>query len=251
MAIEQGIGAPQILEGGVTGVEKANQFITIKTAGVRGLVQRLEELAGVASSQKIIEAACKKAAKPIEDDYRSLAQRHEATGNLAKSVTTIYRAYKEGGTAVVGPRQTGNRGSQPGVESGNHAWLVEFGTGRRKPGSRGRRAYVNVHQAINGKMSRAGSFNNTEFERMGRGYYFLMGSADDRGVIGDKYSRDFAGPRATGGGRKQHPITLAPGETIAGMPKLELMQDTIAANARDVYGILSAYLEASIAIRGG
>lgn len=249
--LQQGVGAARVLDGGSTGAERASQFVTIKTAGVRGLVRRLEELAGAASSRSIIEKACRKAAKPIEDDYRTLAERHEATGNLAKSVTTIFRAYDNGGVAVVGPRQTGRGGSQPGVESGNHAWLVEFGTGPRKPGSRSRRVYVNVHQAVNGKMRRAGSFNNTQFERMGRGYYFIMGSANDRGVMGTKYSRDFAGPGPGGDGRKQHPIVLGPNETIEKMPALSLMEDTISANASEVYGILKAYLEAEISIRGG
>ena len=249
--ISPGVGAPREIDGGGTGVERAGQFVTIRTAGARDLVRRLEELAGAASRADIIKKACLKAAKPIEDDYRSLAQQHEATGNLHKSVTTIYRAYENGGVAVVGPRQTGRGGSQPGVESGNHAWLVEFGTGPRKPGSRGRRAYINVHQAINGKMRRAGSFNNTQFERMGKGYYFLMGSANDRGVVGNKYSRDFAGPGEGGDGRPQHPITLKPGDTIRKMEPMSFMQDVIAANASEAFGILKAYLEAEISIRGG
>jgi hypothetical protein len=251
MSIAPGVGEARELEGGGTALQKAGQFVTVRTAGVRDLIKNLESLAGAAQSQTIIKKACEKASKPLMDDYKSLAERHEATGNLAKSVTMIYRAYKEGGVAVVGPRQTGASGSRPGVESGNHAWLVEFGTGPRKPGSKGRRTYVNVHQAINGKMRRAGSFNNRQFEQMGRGYYFIMGSAYDRGVTGSKYSRDFAGPGQGGDGRKQHPIILKPGDTIAPMPALGLMEDTITANTSEVFGILKAYLEAEITIRGG
>lgn len=250
MAIAPGVGSPREIEGGGTGLQRAGQFVTIRTAGVRELVQRLEQLAGLAQSQPIIRRACRAAAKPIEDDYRALAQRHEATGNLYRSVTTVYRAYPEGGAAIVGPRQTGRGGSQPGVESGNHAWLVEFGTGRRKPGSKGRRAYINVHQAINGRMRRSGSFNNRQFEQMGRGYYFLMGSYDERGG-GSRYSRDFAGPGPEGDGRRQHPITLGPNDTIAPVKPLSLMEDTISANAAQVLGILRSALEAEINIRGG
>lgn len=243
-------GSPATFDDGTTSLERAGQFVSVRTAGVRDLVKRLESLAGAASAPAAVKAACFRAAKPLEDGYRARAREHEATGNLAKSVTTIYRAYESGGAAIVGPRQTGNGSSKPGVESGNHAWLIEFGTKERKPGSRGRRAYVNVHQSINGKMRRAGSFNNTQFERMGRGYYFLMGSADERGV-GNKYSRDFAGPGPGGDGRRQHPIVLGPGDSIAGMEPQHLMEDTIQANSRRVFGILKNALETEIAQRGG
>lgn len=248
--LSPGVGAPRTFDDGTTALERAGQFVSVRTAGVRELVQRLETLAGAASAPTAIKAACLQAAQPLESGYRARAREHEATGNLAKSVQTIYRAYESGGVAVVGPRQTGNGSSKPGVESGNHAWLVEFGTKDRKPGSRGRRAYINVHQMVNGKMSRAGSFNNRQFEQMGRGYYFLMGSADERGT-GSRYSRDFAGPGPGGDGRRQHPITLGPGDTIKGMEPEHLMQDTIQANSRRVFSILKNALEKEIAQRGG
>lgn len=257
MAITQGIGAPQILEDGQTGLQRANQFVSVSTAGARDLVKRLNELVQAASSEKILSEAVDRASRPILEDYSALAQRHEATGNLYKSVDKKIKTYAgENGpaaVAVVGPRQTGPVGSRPGVESGNHAWLVEFGTKPRKPGTRGRRTYVNVHQSINGRMRRVGSFNDQEFSNKSRGYYFLMGSKDERVNAGGRrgYSRDFAGPGPGGDGRPQHPITLGPNETIAGMPPLSLMQDTIAANGRDCLAILRAYLETSIAIRGG
>lgn len=248
--LTQSQGSAAVLDDGMTGLEKAGQFIVIRTAGVRDLVRRLTDLAGAAAAPQAIRSACLKAAAPLEAGYRQRAKEHEATGNLAKSVMTIYRAYPDGGAAIVGPRQTGNGSSKPGVESGNHAWLIEFGTKDRKPGSRGRRAYINVHQMINKRMDRAGSFNNTQFEKMSRGYYFLMGSAKERGT-GNRYSRDFAGPGPRGDGRRQHPISLGPGDTIAGVPPGHLMQDTIAANSRRVFSILKNALESEIAQRGG
>lgn len=248
--LTQNPGSPAVDDAGLTSLEKAGGFIVVRTAGVRELVRRLTDLAGAASAPQAIKAACEQASVPLYNGYKQRAREHEATGNLAKSVMTIYRAYPNGGAAITGPRQTGTGSSKPGVESGNHAWLIEFGTDRRKAGSRGRRAYVNVHQLINGKMNRAGSFNNSQFEKMSRGYYFLMGSARERGT-GNKYSRDFAGPGEGGDGRKQHPISLGPGDTIAGMPAEHLMQDTIAANSRKVFSILKNALETEIAQRGG
>lgn len=258
MAISQGVGSPQILEGGLTGVQQANQFVTVQTAGARDLVRRLNELVQAASSERILSEAVDRASRPIRDEYRDSARRHEATGNLYKSVgkpkvKTYAGENGPAAVAVVGPRQTGAVGSRPGVESGNHAWLVEFGTKPRKPGSRGRRTYINVHQSINKRMKYSGGFNDREFSQMGRGFYFLMGSKYEReGASGRPgYSRDFAGPGPRGDGRPQHPISLAPGETIEGMPAIGLMQRAINSNGSQCLQILKAYLEREIAVRGG
>lgn len=258
MSISQGIGAPQVLESGQTGVERANQFVTVKTAGARDLVKRLNELVQAASSARILSEAVDRASRPIRDDYRDAARRHEATGNLYKSVgkpkvKTYTGTDGPAAVAVVGPRQTGPVGSRPGVESGNHAWLIEFGTKPRKPGTRGRRTYVNVHQMINKRMKFSGGFNDREFAQMGRGFYFLMGSKYEReGARGRRgYSRDFAGPGPRGDGRPQHPISLAPGDTIAEMRPLGLMERAITGNGSQALSILKAYLEREIAVRGG
>lgn len=255
MAISQGIGAPQVLESGQTGVERANQFVTVKTAGARDLVKRLNELVQAASSARILAEAVDRASRPIRDDYRDAARRHEATGNLYKSVgkpkvKTYAGTDGPAAVAVVGPRQTGPVGSRPGVESGNHAWLIEFGTKPRKPGTRGRRTYVNVHQMINKRMKFSGGFNDREFSQMGRGFYFLMGSKYEReGASGRPgYSRDFSDSYGT---REQHPISLAPGDTIAGMRPLGLMERAITGNGSQALSILKAYLEREIAVRGG
>lgn len=228
---------------GSTGLTQANQFVTMRTAGVRELVERLNKLAGV-ESHAILAKIVRNASRIVMEEYRTLAERHEATGNLAKSVTIIKRTYDNGrgGKAVVdviGPRQTGRSASREGAESGNHAWLVEFGSDPRKPGTKGRRTYVNIHQMVNGRMKLhpGKSMNDKQFQNASRGYYFLMGSLRERGA-GDRYSRDFAGPGPRGDGRKQHPITLEPGETIAPMPALHLMRDVVEANSRDVHTAL-------------
>lgn len=251
MALSQGTGAPNLSEDGLTGVERAGQFVTVRTAGARELVRRFRELAAAAAPD-ILQRIVRRASEPIFNDYKALAQRHEATGNLAASVTRKYKNYAEGAVAVVGPRQTGPVGDRPEARSGNHAWLVEFGTAPRRPGTRGRRTYINVHQMINGKMSRSGSLNDEQFRSKGKGYYFLMGSLDYRrnqaaGRSG--YSRDFAGPGPRGDGREQHPITLKPGDTIAGMPALHLMEDTIQANGNEVLAILKSELIKQINLR--
>jgi hypothetical protein len=129
MSIEQGIGAPRELDGGLTGVELANQFITVNTAGVRDLVKRFQDLTNAATAPATLRRIVRKASDPIFNDYKDRAQTFEATGNLAASVTRKYVDYPEGVVCVVGPRQTGPVGDSPERRSGNHAWLVEFGTG--------------------------------------------------------------------------------------------------------------------------
>jgi len=253
MAIEQGIGAPREFDDGSTAVQQANQFVTVRTAGTRDLVKRLRELAAAASLPDILRKAVRKASEPIFDGYQDRAKLHEATGNLAASVTRKYKDYPEGAVVIVGPRQTGPVGSTRDRRSGNHAWLVEFGTARRRPGTQGRRTYVNVHQMINRRMTKAGSFNNDQFASMGRGYYFLMGSIDEPSRQGGGkagYSKDFMLGK-DGKSGEQHPITLGPGDTIAEMKPMHLMQDTIMFNGSRCLQILRSALENEINRRGG
>lgn len=250
MAIVQGIGAPRIFDGGETGLQATRGFVNIRTAGARDLVKNLLALSSAARSQQILRKVCRAAALPIMKMYAQQAQQHEATGNLARSVTRVYREYESGGAMVVGPRQTGKGASKAGAESGNHSWLVEFGSGRRRPGTEGRRTYINIHQRINGKMKRHSSANDEQFSRMGTGYYFLMGSINERAGAGGRrgYSRDFSDSYGT---RRQHPITLKPGDTIAPMPALGLMQKTVDAQSASVLNILRTSLAREITIRGG
>jgi hypothetical protein len=232
---------------GESSLEKTKGFVSIQTAGVREMAAELERRAGLAAPKMLMDAVVK-ASKPIADMYKSGARQIMATGNLADSVKTFRREYQRAAVAVTGPLQTGPVGSTDAAVSGNHAWLVEFGSGRRSPGTQNRRTYVNVHQMINGRMRKHSSANDEQFARMGKGFYFLMGSLYEpsrqgRGKPG--YSRDFMLGKDGKSGR-QHPITLHPGETIAPMPAHHLMEKTIQATAGEVQSRLAAAIQAQI-----
>ena len=232
MAIEIESTQPRTT-GGRTSAQIADSFIIIQTAGAREFAKQLEVMALRAGQDPggLRAAAVKHAAKIIEDGYKSRV--HEVTGNLQKSVTTKIKQYEGATVGIVGPRVTGAVGANQETGSGNHSWLLEFGTGPRKPGSQGRRTYVSVHQAINGKMRRAGTFNNEQFERMGRGYYFLMGSINERTRQrrkGSGYPHDF-GSYQPG---EMFPVFLKPGESLAPMPAKAPMQKTISESSSAV-----------------
>jgi len=230
-----GQSAKQIVEG----------FVSIQTAGAREVAKELELMAlrAMKDPGQLKAKAAKKASEIIRKGYK--AKINNVTDNLGKSVTTRIRQYEGATVAITGPRVTGPVGADPDMGSGNHAWLVEFGTGARKPGTQGRRTYVNVHQMINGKMNRAGTFNNEQFASMGRGYYFLMGSKKERtrqAKMGVGYPHDF-GSDAPG---EMHPVALKPGETIRPMPAQSLMQKTISENSSAVLASLIANMKTYI-----
>jgi hypothetical protein len=233
--------------GGESSLEKTRGFVTIQTAGIREMAKELERIAAAAAPRLLMDAVVK-ASKPIATTYAAVARQIQATGNLADSVTTEKRPYSQAAVAITGPRQTGPVGSTDSAVSGNHAWLVEFGSGRRKPGTQNRRTYVNVHQMINGKMRKHSSANDAQFAKMSKGYYFLMGSIDEptrsgKGKSG--YSRDFMlGQDGKSG--EQHPITLHPGDTIAPMPAHHLMEKTIQKTAGVVQSLLLAEINAHL-----
>ena len=253
MAIRQGFGEPRRDAGGESSIQKTRGFVSIQTAGARELARELERVAGVLELPGLFKKVTYQASKPIREDYKSLVSQpfaagsRGATGNLAKSVKTLSKDYEGGqvGVSITGPQSTGNKGADERDGSGNHAWLVEFGSARRRPGTQGRRTYVNVHQAINGKMKRTGTLNDEEFARKGRGYYFLMGSLNEptrQSGRGKGYSHDFATDDEGG----THPITLQPGESIDPMPAYHPMEDTITANHKEVQDILFAAIQAQI-----
>lgn len=224
--ITQGRGEPRTF-GGQTGKQLAEGFVNVRTAGAREVAEELRRIAESvgADADALLYESCKAAAKIIGDRYKSKVG--DVTGNLKKSVRIQKRAYPQDQAvlAVVGPWQSGSAGSREGAESGNAAWLVEFGTGRRKPGTKGRRTYLNVHQMINMRFRRAGSFNNSQFERMSKGYYYLMSSYNEptrQARAGSGYPHDFG---FTNG--EQHPVTLHPGETYGPMPAKHAMQQAI------------------------
>lgn len=209
-------------------------FVSIQTAGARELARDLLRAATRAGrdATKPLTDAAKKAMRPVMDEYRKSIT--SVTGNLYKSVRVQAgkKKYDGIGIAVGGPIHVVNS-DEWDVEkkgAGNHAFLAEFGTGPRRPGTQGRRTYVNVHQRINGRMNRVPNrgrpFDNQDFERMGRGFYFLMSSYNERtrqAKQGSGYPHDFL-PDGKGGIR---PFAIAPGETYGAMPARHWMRDAI------------------------
>lgn len=246
MAIQLDATQPRSFDGWMTGKQIVEGFVNLKTGGAQEIARRLEEMARRAGQDPagLMEKAVRAASQPIIKGYRNKVR--NVTGNLGKSMATRVRKYDGGVVAIVGPRVTGPVGADPEMGSGNHAWLVEFGTGARKPGTQGRRTYINVHQQINFKMTRAGTFNNKQFERMGRGHYFLMGSKNERtrqARMGSGYPHDF-GSDSPG---EMHPILLRPGETLDPMPAQHPMERTISESSGEVLNTLinkmSGFLE--------
>lgn len=243
--ITQGQGSPRDFSGR-SGKQLAEGFVNIQTAGAREVAEELRRLANSvgADADKLLYESCRDAAKIIQRRYK--AKVGDVTGNLAKSVRIEKRVYPQDGSvlAIVGPYQSGRGASQEGAESGNHAWMVEFGTDRRKPGTKGRRTYLNVHQMINGKMKRAGSFNNDQFANMSKGYYYLMGSINEptrQARMGRGYPHDFG---ETGG--NMHPVTLHPGETYGAMPAKHAMEQAISESGAEALNALINSIQSKI-----
>lgn len=239
--ITRGEGAARLI-GGETGKTIAEGFITVKTAGIRELAEELEELAQKLGKANQLENAVKKAARIIERAYA--VNVGDVTGNLKASLKTKAKRYEDAVIAITGPVQTGPVGSSDDQKSGNHAWLVEFGTDRRRPGTKGRRTYVNVHQMVNGKMRRHSTMNDQQFASQSKGYYFLMGSRNEptrQARAGSGYPHDFG--YSSG---KQHPIVLHPGEDYGPMPAKHAMQRAIEGNQQAVFNSLKAAIENTI-----
>ena len=206
-------------------------FVRVRFTGIGPMRDTLRNLAGEMETARILRPILRRAAIPIRDAYRSAALAHDATGNLAASSDVKTIVYRPGiAVAVAGPRHTGNIGATPSAPSGNHSWLVEFGShGRRAPRGRGKRkSYVNVHRSINLRMTlHSKNVDSKKFDKMGSGYYFLMSSwrsPTRQPRLGRGYTHDFL-PDEGGGPRV---YTLKPGATYGAMPGLHLMRDTIA-----------------------
>lgn len=222
---------PRVLENGQTGLERANSFIRMRTEGAADVIEALLKLAtraGVDATKPLTDAA-KRAAKPVMELYKENIS--EVTGNLQRSVQIRdgKKKYAGVGIAVGGPVHV-KEGKEWDVlkkAAGNHAWLYEFGTGTRKPGTQGRKPLMYVHQRVNGRMSRKGDasslFNNTQFEQMGRGYYFLMGSKNNPHP--ERKTGRGAFVKKRGGGTR--PMVLGPGDTYGAMPAEHAMEKAI------------------------
>lgn len=238
-------GLPQMIAGS-TGLERTKGFVNIRLQGIEEMFQALVGVADKMGATQTLERIVKKAARPIYDHYKNLAEMHEATGNLAASTRIRTKSYDRAVVAIVGPEQTGRSASTTDRPSGNHAWLVEYGSQPRRPGTHGRRTYVNVHTAINGHMARHSAMADVDFAKKAAGYYFLMSSFNERtrqARRGSGYTHDFMPDE----GRGIHPMTLHPGETYGGMPALHLMERTITAQADSVRRLLEDGLRSAIA----
>ena len=216
---------PRILDGGQTGAQRAAGFVTVQTSGARELARELLRAStrfGKDATKPLTDAA-KAAMKPVMDRYRQKARSNAVSGNLARSVRVQAgkRKYEGVGIAVGGPIHVVNA-DEWDVEkkgAGNHAFLVEFGTGRRRPATQGRRTYLNVHEKINNSFRRlpngGNAFDNEQFERMGRGFYFIMGTKNNpHRKQGAGYPHDFL-------------MALAPGQTYGPMPARHWMEESI------------------------
>jgi len=240
-------GDPRVVLG-QTANERTKGFVKVRMEGAVELSQRLLALAGELQGSGMIGKAVRRAGKIIQESYRGAAEFHDATGNLAASTKIKVKQYKFAIVAIIGPEQTGRAGATADRPSGNHAWLVEYGSGPRRPGTEGRRTYVNVHQMINGKMSRHSATNDEAFLGMSKGYYFLMGSLREptrQARRGSGYSHDFLPRPDKPGGTV--PMTLHPGETYGAMPALHLMERTIQREANSVRRKLEEGLTRAIA----
>jgi hypothetical protein len=227
---------------GQTGKQLTNAFVTVKTAGIRELAEKLEMLGAKMGEPKALEDCVEKAGKHIKQGYK--AKINNVTGNLSRSVRIQTKTYDSAAVAIIGPWQTGTAGATSKQASGNAAWLHEFGSDARKPGTKGRRTYLNVHQMINGKMRRHSSANNTQFANMSKGYYFLMGSINEatrQAGMGKGYPHDFG---VTDG--RMHPVTLHPGETYGAMPAQHAMEKTIGEQQTAVFNTLRTAIQNSL-----
>lgn len=238
--LEMGRGVRDI--GGSTGKSLSQGFVTIQTAGIRELAKKLEDLAAEMGKPNRLRAIVGNAARIIEKGYRDNVA--DVTGNLKRSVKIKTKDYDMASVAIVGPQQTGPFGSTDEQASGNHAWMVEWGTDRRRPGTNNRRTYLNVHQMINRRMTRHSTVNDQQFANMSKGYYFLMGSRNEptrQARDGSGYPHDFG---YTNG--RHHPITLHPGEDYGAMPAKHPMERAIASNQQAVFNHLKTAIQNTI-----
>lgn len=250
---------PRLFDGGQTGAQRAQAFSRVRLEGAEELVLALIRLSTTFGEDASVPltAAAKKAARPIMGLYAENIS--DVTGNLRRSIDVRgpKKKYPAVGIAVAGPVHVVN-GKEWDVEkkgAGNHGYLYEFGTGPRKPGSLKRRAYVNVHQRINGRFRQTSNpnafangkwFNNEQFENLGRGYYFLMGSINEQHP-----ARRGSGPGAfyKKGDGKTRPYTLSPGETYPAMPASHAMEQAINRGKTQSFSVLEKELRKLIAQR--
>ena len=238
---------PRDVGGGQTGKERLSGFVNVRTEGIRDLAAELLKLAFRAdeNGQSLLQKATKDASKSIIEAYRNNI--NDVTGNLGRSVETRKsRGQKLPGiaTSVTGPvhRVTNDEWDVSQGRSkkggGNHGWLVEFGTGPRRPGTQGRRTLVNLHDKVNTKFTkRSGVFNDEDFARMSTGEaYFVMGSKNEptrKGGAGRGYPHDIL-------------FYIGPGETYGAMPAQRPMEKAIASQSSAVLASLMSAIQTQV-----
>lgn len=227
----------------------AESFVNIRIDGLEKLLEQYKEVFNQLDPRKL-RYMLGKAASPIVYRYQFYAGLHDATGNLEKATKTKFKHYGNGAVMIAGPQSTGTLGATGEVASGNHAWLVEFGSRPRRPGSSGRRTYINTHQTVNMKMSRRpGVMSDADFFKKKTGVYFLMSSKNEptrQARKGSGYTHDFLSRRG-----KQVPMTLHSGETYGQMPALGLMKRTVQEVGGKSQGILEDGIRKILEGRGG
>lgn len=243
MAIVTPSTTQRIVRDGQTGSSIAGGFLSFSVDGLEDLVANLLRAAVTvgADANKPLNAACREALKPVMKTYAESI--NEVTGNLKRSVTV--RNFKKKtlpgvGGAIGGPRHF-KEGDKWDVEkrgAGNHAWLHEFGTGPRRPGTQGRRTLVNVHQRINGRFRRVGDgtqwVRNDEFDRLGRGNFFIMSSYNSReNFRGRGYPGEFL-------------MALESGDTYGAMPPGRKMEEAIQGSRGAVMNTLMQAIQRQI-----
>lgn len=224
---------------GAASADRATGFLRITTRGIDNVIKQIERAAGVVG-ERDLKSAVRDGMNIIAKAYRDRLPA-DVTGNLRKSIGRKTKVYESGVVAgIVGPRHRVEKKEWDVNEikgAGNHSWLVEYGSKRRRPGTNNRRTYVNVHRMINGKMSRAaGSMTDSQFANASRGYYFIMSSHEEptrEAKRGSGYPHDFI-------------MTLHPGETYGGMPAQHPMERAIIASERRARGAIEAVISAKL-----
>lgn len=260
MAIRLDTTIPRDVGGGQTGVERVAGFTNIRTTGIADMARKLillaQRMGASDDGQKFLDQSAREASKPLFKKYKenlSGSPVGVVTGNLKRSVKTQKGKRKiEGvGVAVTGPSHKKASGGEWDIEfdppggkesAGNHAWLVEFGTGRRRPGTQGRRTLVNLHDKVNSRFSRRpGVANDEQFARMSKssGVYFIMGSKNTPGrKHGSGYPHDFL-------------MAIGPGETYGAMPAKHPMERAIESSHNEVQKSMTEAVRRRINALGG
>lgn len=235
---------PRDLGGGQTGSSRVAGFVRIQV-NEKEAIEALFRAATRAGKDAtpFLNAACQKAMQQVMGEYKKRI--NNVTDNLRKSVTVrrIKNQRARGVGVAIGGPQHAKSGNEWDVEvkgAGNHAWLYEFGTGRRKAGTQGRRTPINVHQKINGRFRRVGDstqwVRNDQFDRLGRGNYFIMSSYDEptrQRKKGSGYPHDFF-------------MALEPGDTYGAMRPSHAMEQAIQAARSPAMSTLIDAIKAQI-----